>query len=159
MSTEWIQIQGYSRYSVSNDGRVRNDRTNKLLAHNLNSSGYKRVSIYSDNARKYKQCTIHRLIAVAFIENTDSKDCVDHIDNNKVNNVASNLQWVTKAENTQMMYNDNLSTQKKLSDSDKDTIVKLMDNAERGARKRVAQRFNVDPARVRQVLIERNVYK
>jgi hypothetical protein len=39
------------------------------------------------------------LVANAFVENPDNKPCIDHIDQNKHNNCASNLRWATKSDN------------------------------------------------------------
>ena len=43
--------------------------------------------------------TVHRLVALAFVENPEHKSTVDHIDCNKKNNHASNLRWFTPNEN------------------------------------------------------------
>ena len=45
---------------------------------------------------------IHRLVAMAFINNPDNKSCVDHIDRDRSNNNVENLQWVTSKENTEL---------------------------------------------------------
>ena len=58
------------------------------------SSGYLAVTI------PYREgCSIHRLVAEAFIPNPENKLCVDHIDGNKSNNRVENLRWVSHKEN------------------------------------------------------------
>jgi len=42
---------------------------------------------------------IHQLVANTFIDNPNNKSCVDHIDNDKLNNNINNLRWVTTSEN------------------------------------------------------------
>ena len=54
---------------------------------------YLRVSL---NNKSY---SVHRLIAIAWIPNPDRKPQVNHIDGNKLNNHAENLEWATASEN------------------------------------------------------------
>lgn len=63
------------------------------LTYTLNNRGYYSVGI------KRKTYMVHRLVAVAFIPNPDSKQFVNHIDGNKLNNRVSNLEWCTCQEN------------------------------------------------------------
>lgn len=62
-------------------------------------AGYKQIQSRLNGSRHTYM--IHRLVALAFIPNPDSKPDVNHIDGNKANNHFSNLEWVTKSENTQ----------------------------------------------------------
>ena len=47
-----------------------------------------------------KDCSIHRLVAEAFIPNPENKSCVDHINGNKLDNRIENLRWVSYKENS-----------------------------------------------------------
>lgn len=92
---EWRKINGWP-YSVSDDGQVRNDRNGHILKAAENS-GYHRVCLWDHG--KGKNCSVHRLVAIAFLPNDDKKPEVNHKDGNKGNNVVGNLEWVTGAEN------------------------------------------------------------
>lgn len=98
--SEWMQVDGYPNYEVSKDGQVRNIKTGKILKYALSNKGYKRVALYYDK-HHFKWLGIHRLVAIAFVDNPQNKPCVNHIDNNPLNNNVENLEWVTYAENMQ----------------------------------------------------------
>lgn len=149
--SNWKHIDNFSRYSINESGMVRNDNTGKLIAHNENSTGYKRVSLYSDNARKYKQCLLHRLLAVAFIDNIYNLEVVDHIDMDKLNNNLDNLQWVTKAENTQRAYDLGKNPNRKLTPTDRKVIKRIMETAIRGTQAKLAKKYNVHTSRIKQI--------
>lgn len=84
-------------YSVSNYGRVRNDKTNAILAPR-DLRGYKRVSLwYSKKANDHR---IHRLVAQAFIPNPDNKPEINHKNGIRNDNRVSNLEWCTGIENS-----------------------------------------------------------
>lgn len=61
--------------------------------------GYKRVCLTKDH--KQKSLFVHRLVAKAFIPNTDNKPEIDHIDGDPTNNKVENLRWSTRLENLQ----------------------------------------------------------
>ena len=92
-------IDGYNNYAVSTFGRVKNVKTGKILKGSVNKDGYLRVNLCDDGVMK--TFTVHRLVANAFIDNQDDKECVDHKNNNRTNNHISNLRWATNKENNQ----------------------------------------------------------
>ena len=94
---EWKQIDGFERYEVSSDGRVRNKWTGRVLKPGIDPNGYHRVCLKCDGKGATKK--VHRLVALAFLPNPDNKEQVDHIDNNKLNNNVANLRFASNQEN------------------------------------------------------------
>lgn len=89
-------IPGYEGiYAASDDGHIWSYKTNKFLSEHISTSGYLSVHIITDTD---KIITVHRLVAMAFIENKENKPTVDHIDRNILNNKPSNLRWATISE-------------------------------------------------------------
>ena len=88
----WKDIKGYEGlYQVSNYGKVKNVNTNKILKQFLTDKVYCKVSL--SNCGNKKHLRVHRLVADAFIPNPDNLKQVNHIDENKQNNNADNLEW------------------------------------------------------------------
>lgn len=87
-----------SGYFVSNLGRIKSYKgyTACILKQYVSKKGYYLIKIDGKNLR------VHRLVAFAFVINDDKikKNTVDHIDGDKSNNTASNLQWLSRIENT-----------------------------------------------------------
>lgn len=69
----------------------------KVLKLKINRRGYQFVTLYKENKQYYP--AIHRLVAEAFIPNSDNLPQVNHIDGNKCNNNMNNLEWCTQIEN------------------------------------------------------------
>ena len=66
----------------------------KKIAYHTDKCGYSQTYLNGRNIN------VHRVIATLFVENLDSKPCVNHKDGNKLNNNAENLEWCTHSENT-----------------------------------------------------------
>lgn len=116
----WTSISyGKGKYSVSDYGAVINNITGKVMALQVQNSGYQIVHLWSENKRK--AFTIHRLVALAFVDNPENKPQVNHKDGNKLNNRADNLVWATQSENLNhaqdngLMVNRNESARARMS--------------------------------------------
>jgi hypothetical protein len=80
-------------HSKSN-GRIEED----IILIQCNSTGYKVVTLFIDGKRKRHY--IHRLLAFAFLPNTENKPCINHINGNRSDNRLDNLEWCTYRENS-----------------------------------------------------------
>lgn len=103
MKEIWKDVGGYEGlYQVSNLGRVKRlkgkyMKSDKLLKQVKLDSGYIAVGLCKHN--KAKNFRVHRLVAEAFIPNPEEKPQVNHINEDKTNNMVSNLEWMTAKEN------------------------------------------------------------
>ena len=96
MQELWKDIEGYAGlYMISNYGRVKN--AERLLKPSLSTNGYYKVRLRSNG--KKKDYRVHRLVAMAFVPNCESKPFINHKDGNRLNNRADNLEWCTQKEN------------------------------------------------------------
>ena len=97
MAEEFRIIKGFENYLVSNLGRVRNNTTDRILKPQIVNHGYYYVNLYKDRILFSKK--IHKLVGETFIPNPLNKSCIDHINNNKLDNNIKNLRWVSQQEN------------------------------------------------------------
>jgi len=95
---KWHVINDFPNYSISNLGNVMNNKTNKMMKLNV-KSGYYHVGLINNKNRSIFK--VHRLVALAFINNPENKPEVNHKNKNKLDNLIDNLEWTTHKENMQ----------------------------------------------------------
>lgn len=93
----WKWIEGYEgKYKISDRGEVFSIAINSIMKQQENF-GYKVVCLTKNG--KNKKYRVHRLVAIAFVENIDNKPHINHLDEDRTNNHSDNLEWVTPIEN------------------------------------------------------------
>lgn len=100
-----LVIEGYGSIRVGSDGTIV-AKKGKMTPNAANSKGYLRVHIGN------KHYAVHRLVALAFIDNPKKLPQVNHKDGNKYNNSVGNLEWCTNAENKNHAVKNNLISSK-----------------------------------------------
>ena len=96
----WKDIEDYDGdYQVNNFGRIKSFKNGKVKIRKpyIDKDGYLQIVLSKNGVNKWFK--IHRLVAEAFVPNLENKPDIDHIFNNKFDNFAENLRWVTKLEN------------------------------------------------------------
>ena len=90
----WKQIDGASRYFVSEKGEVLSKAKGKeiVLKQHMATNKCLMVNIYYDDG-SHRFRTVHRLVAEAFIPNPDNLPQINHKDEDRTNNSISNLEW------------------------------------------------------------------
>lgn len=97
----------YGDYQISNLGNVKSfKKTERLLKFGINATGYYHVGLSYNGLVKYHN--VHRLVAETFIPNSNSKQCINHINGIKTDNRIENLEWCSYSENNQHSYDNKL---------------------------------------------------
>lgn len=108
---QWKDISGYKGlYEISNLGRVkacpkkwvRGFSKERIIKHKITIHGYCQVVLHDNKV--CKTIAVHRLVALAFIENPENKREVNHINGIKTDNYLENLEWNTSGENQRHAY-------------------------------------------------------
>jgi len=97
---EWKDIEGYEgHYLVKDAGEMASLKHggHRILRPTLNYNGYLVVNLYKDGKRVTHY--VHRLVAMAYCKGEEEGLTVNHIDENKLNNHASNLEWIPQGDN------------------------------------------------------------
>lgn len=91
----WLPVVGYEKYyEISYGGIMRNVTTKVCKKYHVDKHGYLNVNVPPKGCER-----VHRLVAATFVSNNFNKPEVNHIDGNKLNACAYNLEWVTRKEN------------------------------------------------------------
>lgn len=139
-------------YDITEEGNVINKKTGRILKPQPNSKGYLRIQL--TNKEKY---FVHRLVASKYIPNPNNLPQVNHIDGNKLNNRASNLEWISNIDNrahairTELhLCGDKCSWAKLTSDT-----VRLIRSDTIHTTKELSIIYNVSPATIRDIMSRR----
>jgi hypothetical protein len=90
-------VNGYENYLISKSGLVYSIKAKKLLKPTIDKKGYCKVALYNKQGKL--SISLHRLVALNYIENPNNKPQINHINGIKSDNKVSNLEWVTNQEN------------------------------------------------------------
>ena len=93
-------IKSNTDYQISNLGRVWSKKSNRYMKPQKDTCGYMRVQLYMGNGKARTE-KVHRLVALAFIDNPDNLPEVNHINHIRDDNRVENLEWVTHKENSE----------------------------------------------------------
>ena len=105
----FLPIKGYPRYEISNQGNVKSLNYNHTQISKIlkkKTKRYERVQLYGNKYSKF--FSIHRLVALHFIQNPKNKEQVNHKNGIKTDNRVENLEWVTASENIKHAFDTGL---------------------------------------------------
>lgn len=132
---EWVDVvyPEYVRpgmYEISNMCHVRYKETGKLkrFSYTSDKDGYVKVNLIYDTPAgvKYKNTSIHRLMALHFVNNPDDNKVVNHIDGDKFNNNPMNLEWTTFEMNSTLASMTGLYSTSNVTTAEVDMVIELL---------------------------------
>lgn len=150
MEEVWKPCFGFEKYyEVSNLGKVKSTKKGNILVGAFDKRGYHHTLLSLSG--KPKTLLTHRMVALSFIPNKESKPCVNHVDGNPRNNAVDNLEWVSYRENNLHSIKEGRRSycggeknpNSKLKTSD---VIKIRGSKLKGVF--LAKKFNVDPGTI-----------
>lgn len=167
----WRPVKNWEGiYEVSNFGKVKSldgffkrksghlcRRSGKILSQQIRRDGY--LSVHLCNGDKDLYPTVHRLVAIAFINNPENKRTVNHEDGIKINNHWKNLSWATASEQQQHALRIGLKIPLKgmensLSKLTDEEVLEIYHSKEK--QKIIAERYEILQTHVSQIKMGRN---
>lgn len=125
----WKDIPGYEGlYQASNLGRIKslpkyNNHYERIMKQTINPRDKRLSVILCKNPQAHKRISVHRLVALSFIENPNGYAEVNHKDENPQNNTAENLEWCSRKYN--MNYG---TTPKRLNIKKKKSVIGIRED-------------------------------
>jgi hypothetical protein len=108
MQEEWKDFEFNSlKYRISSFGRIYSYASNMIIKERLDKYGYLKVTLGSKQNRT--TVSVHRLVAINFVENKNPNEFIEvnHIDFNRANCNANNLEWCTHRQNIDYSIDNN----------------------------------------------------
>ena len=151
---EWKDIDGYGGvYQISTFGQVKSFwKKPPFIRKPALNRDYLGVALSFGG--KKKLCSVHVLVAKAFIPNPEGKPEVNHDDGNKFNCHVSNLYWATRVENMQHAFDTGLAKSAQGCDDfnakikNEADIIYIRDNPDNLSRQELAEKYVVDPTTI-----------
>lgn len=113
-----LQFKDLPNYCITLEGKVYSLKSKRFLNTQYNDGGYETITLRVGG--KTKTIKVHRLVAEAFIPNTEHYPHVNHKDGNKKNNHKDNLEWIDRSGNMLHAYDNNLFINKPRQLSEED---------------------------------------
>lgn len=154
----WRPVLGFEgHYEVSDTGYIRSiKRETIILAPRYDRSGYIKAALFKDG--KYHPTLVHRLVAEAFLGQAPSeRHQINHVDGDKTNNRADNLEWCTASESGNHAYRTGLSVSRKGSLHGRSKLTEAQVQEIRGldgalTQRQIAARFDVTQQQVSRIM-------
>lgn len=166
------QIPNYSRYSVSEDGKIystnyKNSGKTKELNPSTSKDGYPQTMLQRDDG-KYCTKKVHWFIALAFLGERGQGLEVNHKNGIKTDNRISNLEYVTRSENVKHAYENGLAKRfhgssnhfSKLTEKDVLEIRAHVKNSptRHYGRKELAKKYGISEGHLKKIVNSKDVW-